>query len=260
MTYRWRSKVASLWCTLLLGVCFIDISAQTDTPDKKWNFLAEPYLMFPYMDGETGIGDNLILPVEANPGDIFSNLQIGAMLYLEAQTERWAVTSDLVYMNLDQELTPGIRINEGEVRVKQFIWEAAGLYRLNSFLEIGVGGRLNNVQTEVEGSINVFPGETEPISDKKEKTWYDPVLITRVSKEINDKWMLQFRGDFGGFGIGSDFTWQLQGYASYRFTQLFQLTAGYRFLSTDYSSGEAPKEFIFDINEFGPVIRLGFNF
>ena len=87
------------------------------------------YLMFPYMDGETGIGESLILPVEANPGDIFSSLQMGAMMYLEAKTDKWAITSDLVYMKLNQEVTPGTIVNSGDVTAKQLIWEAAGIYR-----------------------------------------------------------------------------------------------------------------------------------
>ncbi len=246
---------------LLINVNGNTVSAQTSEPEKKWHFLAEPYLMFPYMDGETGIGNNLVLPVEANPGDVFSKLKIGAMIYLEAQTDKWAMTSDIVYMNLNQEVTPGILLNSGSVTTKQFIWEAAGLYRIVSFLEVGVGGRLNYVQTSVDVLINSIPeGTTEEATGRHHKTWYDPIIITRLTTDIKDKWLFQFRGDIGGFGVGSDLTWQLQGYVGYRFTKLFQLTAGYRFLSTDYSSGDAPKEFIFNMNEFGPVIRLGFNF
>ncbi len=62
--------------------------------------------MFPYMNGETCIGENLIVPVDATAGDIFGKLQMGAMLYLEAKTDTWAITSDLVYMKLNQDITP----------------------------------------------------------------------------------------------------------------------------------------------------------
>ena len=247
---------------LCLLLCFNvnTVSAQESEPENSWHFLAEPYLMFPYMSGETGIGNNLILPVEASPGDIFSKLQMGAMLYLEAQTDKWAITSDLVYMNLNQEITPGILIHDGSVTAKQLIWEAAGFYRLTRCLEVGLGGRVNYVQTSVDASVNVIPDGTEPISGRHHKTWFDPIIIARFMTDIKDKWLFQFRGDLGGFGVGSNFTWQLQGYVGYRFTKLFQLSAGYRFLSTDYSSGEGRKEFIFNVNEFGPVVRFGFNF
>jgi hypothetical protein len=256
-----RHALPSCFCFLIL--CFtgsnIANAQQTDSV-KKWNFLTDVDLMFPYMDGETGIGNNLILPVDANPSDIFSKLQMAAMLYLEAKTDKWAITSDLVYMNLEQDVTPGTVINSGTVNAKQLIWEPAGFYRLFTFIEVGVGGRLNNIQTGIDVHRNVFPAGTEEVTGNSSKTWFDPILITRLTADIKDKWLFQFRGDLGGFGVGSDFTWQLQAYAGYRFTKVFQLTAGYRILSTDYNYGEEPKEFIFDVNEFGPAIRFGFNF
>jgi len=250
----------SICCFLFFGVIINQASAQTETENKKWNFLAEPYIMFPYMDGETGIGESLLLPVDATAGDIFSKLKMGAMLNLEAKTAKWAITSDLVYMKLNQEVTTGILLHSGSVTAKQFIWEGAGLYRLTSFLEVGAGGRVNYIQTSVDGRVNVIPAGTEEISGCHHKTWFDPIIIVRMATDIKDKWLFQFRGDVGGFGVGSDLTWQLQGYAGYRFTKVFQLTAGYRILSTDYKNGEEPKEFIFKVNEFGPVIKFGFNF
>jgi len=72
--------------------------------------------------------------------------------------------------------------------------------------------------------------------------------------------MYEFRGEIGGFGIGSDFAWQIQAYAGYRFSKLFHITAGYRVISLDYKTGEGENRFLYDINTFGPVIRFGFNF
>jgi len=248
------------WSLLLFFTGYNSLAAQSQASDKKWDFLADLYLMFPYMGGETGVGESLILPVEANPGDIFSKLKMGAMLYLEANTDKWAITSDLVYMKLNQEVTPGIIVISGDVTAKQLIWEAAGLYRITSFLEAGVGGRLNYLEMGIDVRRNGIDLGTEEVTGEKSKTWYDPVVIARLTTDINDKWLFQFRGDIGGFGIGSDLTWQLHATAGYRFTKLFQISLGYRILSTDYRSGEEPKEFLFNVNEFGPEIRFGFNF
>ena len=77
---------------------------------------------------------------------------------------------------------------------------------------------------------------------------------------MHEKWLLQFRGDFGGFGIGSDFTWQLQAHAGYQFSKLFKLTACYRIIGVDYDKGSGQDRFVHDINTFGPVLRLGLNF
>lgn len=130
MNFKREHITCACWILLM---CFIELnsaSAQTTTPEKKWNFLTEVYLMFPYMDGAVGVGNEITAPVDANPGDIFNKLKFAAMLYVEVHTDKWALTSDIVYMNLSQEVTPGTLLHSGTVTAKQFVWEAAGLCRL----------------------------------------------------------------------------------------------------------------------------------
>jgi hypothetical protein len=236
--------------------------AQSKENEKTRKFLVEPYIMFPNMNGETGVGDLLSIPVEANPGDIFSRLQMAFMLNLEYKTPKWAITSDFVYMRLNQDIRTGPIIRSGDVTAKQFIWEAAGLYRIKPFWEAGIGGRLNTLDVGVDAVINQLPGQGDGrnFSRSQTETWYDPIIVTRLTTDIKKKWELQFRGDIGGFGIGSDLTWQMQGYVGYRFSKLFLLTAGYRVLYTDFERGESPEAFVFDMHQFGPVLKFGFNF
>ncbi len=248
---------------LFFLICLIPTmfcSAQAPVKEKKWNVLTEIYLLFPYMDGETGIGNLISAPVDANPGDIFRKLKFGGMLYIEVHNDKWAIISDMLYANLNQEVTPGKLLNSGTVTAKQFIWEPSGLYRITSYLEAGAGGRLNVMETGIDVRRNVIPAGTEQITESASKTWFDPILIARVTTSIRDKWLFQIKGDLGGFGIGSDFTWQLQAYAGHKFSELFQLSAGYKILSIDYDKGSDAERFIYNIDTFGPVIRLGFNF
>lgn len=88
-----------------------------------------------------------------------------------------------------------------------------------------------------------------------DETWVDPFVGARLGVDLSRDWHLQFRGDVGGFGVGSDFSWQLAGVAGYRFN-LFKADAsfvfGYRALSQDYSSGE----FKWDVITHGPIIGL----
>jgi hypothetical protein len=248
-------------CMLLcFGNSMNHASAQSTDSLKKWHVLTDIYLIAPYMEGETGVNENIAAPVDASPGDIFDKLKMAAMLYIEVQHQRWSVASDLVYMSLNQEVTEGTLLHSGTVSAKELIWEPAGFYRLISFLDIGAGGRLNNIRTESDVRRNVLPAGTEEISGNHSKTWFDPIVITRLTADIHDKWLFQVRGDIGGFGVGSDLTWQLQGYAGYRFSKLFQLTAGYRILSIDYDKGADKERFIYNMDTYGPVIRMGFNF
>lgn len=248
----------ALLCQLILAA-FSNAYCQNNSSDGKWGFLIEPYILLPNISGQIGIGNLPTVEVDAGPGDIVAKLHMAAMLYLEARNDEWAITSDFVYMNLQQDITPSKIISSGTASVKQTIWEAAGLYRILSFLEVGLGGRLNVISTAIDAERNVLREGSEELTGHHSKTFFDPILITRLTTDIEGKWLFQFRGDLGGFGIGSDFTWQLQGYAGYRFSKLFQLSAGYRILGINYDDGEYRERFILDLHEFGPVIRLGFN-
>jgi len=240
---------------LIFSLLYISSFAQ----EKKWKFLIEPYVMFPNMTGETGVRDLPSVDVDANVSDIFSRLQFGAMLYLEAKTDKWAITSDLLFMNLKQDITPNIIINSGEATAEQLGYELAGLYRILPFLEAGVGMRLNSVNAEVNILRNTLNGGTQPLGASISNTWIDPIIITRLTHEIDNKWLFTVRGDLGGFGMGSDFTWQAQGYVGYRFSKLFQTSVGYRAIGVDYDNGSGVERFRYDMITFGPNIRFGFN-
>jgi hypothetical protein len=233
--------------------------AQTEDHDNKWGFLIEPYLLIPSMSGNIGIRNLPEVEVDANPGDIFSKLRFGGMLYLEAHNDDWAIASDLLYMNLKQDVTPGILISSGNLNAQQWAWEFTGLYRILPFFEAGIGGRLNNIQSGLDIDRKEIGGETTPLSAEMSKTWFDPIILIRMTGDIKDKWLFQFRGDVGGFGIGSDYSYQAQGFAGYRFGKLFQLTAGYRILGMNYDRGSGVDRFRYDMIIFGPVIKFGFN-
>jgi hypothetical protein len=227
---------------------------------KTWRFRIEPYLVFPNMNGNTGIAGLPLVAVDASPSDIFSNLQIGGMLYLEASKGKWSVGSDLLFMNLQQDVTPGTLIKGGEVKAKQFFWELAGYRQLNNWLEVGIGGILNSVEMSMSVDRLQPGGGTINLSGSQSKTWYDPMLITRLTMPNQKKFIGQLRAEAGGFGIGSDFAWHLEVLAGYRFSKLFNLTAGYKAVGMDYTSGSGNQAFVYDMAVFGPMLRLGFTF
>lgn len=239
---------------------FSQDSTSQSANSKKWHFLVEPYVMFPNMNGTAGVGNLPDVSVDANPGDIFSKLQMGAMLNLEASNSKWAIATDFIYMNLNQDVTSGKLINSGDLTAKQFAWELAGLRRVAPWLEVGIGGILNSIQAGANINVNNIGGGTTNRFKELTQTWYDPMLIVRIKHNPIKKFMYEFRGEIGGFGIGSDFAWQIQAYAGYRFSKLFHITAGYRVISLDYQTGEGEDRFLYDIDTFGPVIRFGFNF
>jgi hypothetical protein len=250
-------------CILPLLFLLVTLSSngQDSSTVKKWNFLLEPYMMFPNMKGTTGVGTLPDASLDVDAGDIFSHLKFGAMVCFEAWNERWAFTTDLIYMKLGQDVKQSALINNGEVTVKQFAWELAALRKLLPWLEGGIGLRLNSLNVEADlVTNNIVGGGTTARNKSLTQTWVDPIIIARIKSAAGNRFIYQFRGDIGGFGIGADLAWQIQAYAGYRFSRLFQLTGGFRVLSVDYNNGTGEDRFLYDIDTFGPVIRFGFNF
>jgi len=239
-------------------------SAQDSTtntkPGGKWKYLIEPYVMFPNMNGTVGLGNLPDVAVDANPDDIFSHLKFGAMLSFDAYNDKWAINSDLLYMDLGEDVNAGTFIKSGKVSAKQLGWEVVGLRRVRPWLELGLGFLLNSLESGANINVADLSGGTDNLNKKLTETWVDPMIVARIKSSPDKKFVYQFRGDIGGFGIGSELAYELQLYAGYRFSKLFQLTGGYRVISLDYTNGSGDSRFLYDVRTFGPVIRFGFNF
>jgi hypothetical protein len=259
---RGGNRTMRRWSTFtLLILVVLTCSAQDSTQThSRWEFLIEPYLMFPNMKGTVGIGTLPDGEVDAGINDIFSRLQSGFMLYAEAQNGTWAVSSDFLYMKLKQDAEPSRAIHSGSVSVSESAWELAGLRKFLPWLEGGIAGRLVSINVDMEVIRNEVGGFTTAQSKSMTQTWFDPVLVVRMKLPDAGRWLLQLRGDVGGFGVGSDLTWQIQAYGGYRFSDLFQVTAGYRALSIDYKKGTEQDRFLYNVTTFGPVLQIGFNF
>jgi hypothetical protein len=92
--------------------------------------------------------------------------------------------------------------------------------------------------------------------------WVDRVVGARVRHQIAPGKDLRLEGDIGGFGVGSDFSWQVV--AVYGFhTALFGIPLyadlGCRALAVDYSEqGHYGKNGL-DVVQHGPVMGVTFN-
>lgn len=260
-----KPYLKSVFFTLILFVLISEkaisqVAGVIKSTKSEWKFLVEPYLMFPNMSGTVGLADLPDATVDVSSNDIFGNLKMGFMLNAEASNGKWTIGSDLLYMELAQGVKDKNLISSGEITVKQLGWEVSGLYGVTPWLDLGVGGMLNSINSGVNLNVKAIGGGTTPKTKSMTETWFDPMLIARIKSKSGEKFIYQFRGEIGGFGIGSDFAWQMQAYAGYQFSKLFQITGGYRIISLDYEYGSGQNRFMYNMDTSGPVVRFGFNF
>jgi hypothetical protein len=81
--------------------------------------------------------------------------------------------------------------------------ELAGFYRITRADHAfdGLGGfRYSSMDIDLD-----LPGSLPDVDQRKD--WIDPYVGMRWQWRMAEKWGLRMRGDIGGFGIGSDLTW-----------------------------------------------------
>jgi hypothetical protein len=81
-----------------------------------------------------------------------------------------------------------------------------------------------------------------------------PLVGLRFYIFEGEKWNIRLRGDFGGFGIGDNWTYKTNLYIGYRFNKTFELFAGFRLLSFSGFSEDAATEL--DILMYGPKLAF----
>lgn len=90
--------------------------------------------------------------------------------------------------------------------------------------------------------------------------WVDPLVGVRLRHQYQPGKEIFVRGDIGGFGARSQFSWNVLGAINYAIMKAstYDISAylGYRALSVDYVQGDGRSRYEFNMIEHGPVIGL----
>ena len=246
------------------GAARLAAQGTATTPDaaakapETWEFTVAPYLLYPTMQGTSGIGYLPPINVEASPSEIFSHLQGGMMLYFQARKGDWAFATDAIYMHLGQDVHQDTGWVSGSLSMKQWAWEGFFLYQFVPKLEVGLGFLGNKIDGKVSATLTPGAGDTT-VSRGLSQTWWDPTLAMRWTPIDGEHWKGVLFADYGGTS-GSNWTWQVMPSVGYRFSKLFEVALQYRWIGIKYSKGSGPDYFVYDMNIFGPQLGLGFHF
>ncbi|MGZ8255735.1 MAG: hypothetical protein ACXWVT_12850 [Burkholderiaceae bacterium] len=220
--------------------------AAAQAAGDEWQVYVAPYLMGAGMSGTTTVrGRDVDLDLSAS--DIFSNLEFGAMGVLVARKGQWGFGSDLIWMAL------GTTVGNTNVDFNQGAFAFYGLRELSPAADVTFGARINTLQ----GALT-FKGPDVEVS--QDKTWVDPVAGLTLRTAAGRPIQLRVYTEIGGFGLGSDFTWQVFPTVGIRLTKSATLELGYRWLDVDYVDGEGINEFGYNVLTQGPVLGFGFRF
>lgn len=245
-----------------------DVASSRAQFSDEWQFQLVPWLWATAVTGDATV-KGVSADFDVGFDDIFDKLSFGGMLEVEARKGRFGIYGNLVYADLSADNNIGpLQI---EVTTRLLMTGA------------GVGYRFGPWQLDAEGSAAGPSFLIEPIlgirytyldtklvsnadrlNARGSKNWIDPVLGARAILQVSPNWSVTALGDIGGFGIGSDLSWQAAGLVNYDFDFYGEKNAsvgiGYRALGQDYSEGSSRDRFEYDVVYHGPVVALAFRF
>jgi hypothetical protein len=243
-------------------------AADLDPPSSKWTGSFSLYSWLPWISGDASIGP-VDLNVDVGPNDLLSNLDWSRlpvwMSYGELRTGRLTLFNDIVWTALQASEGFDRKFVSGSVDVdfSQLTVELGAAYAIwtdgASTVDVLAGGRYWRQEADVFLAASAGP-VGGAIARSGAVDWVDPFVGARLQQVIAPGQSLVVRGDIGGFGAGSDFSWQAM--ATYNMelcvTEGHKIDGyiGYRALSVDYSEGN----YSYDAVQQGPVLGLTMNF
>lgn len=213
--------------------------------DTGWSYRATGYLWLP----DTRIG------VDTPFGEVNGTLEIGDALEaldfafmgsFEADRGKWSLIGDLVYFNLTaSEQTPiGALFDSADVATRITALTGLAAYRVYEddrfSLDMGGGFRAMWLDADVSLFAAGRPTRTSSTSDE----WVDPILALRGRYDFNEKWFGSFYLDGGGFGVGSEHTFQAALGVGYNLNDKWSLSSGWRYL--EFKRDKAGKSLDFE--------------
>jgi hypothetical protein len=224
--------------------------------DEKWHFVFSPYFWMAGLHGTTG-GPNRTIQVDESFGDIFHSLKFAFMGVFEAHKGKWAMQTDLEFVSLeDDKATPGPLFSSANAKIKTFVFTPEAGYKIyndpdrGSFVQVLGGTRIWHISTDLTFNAGILPA----VQISNSRTWVDGVVGLRGKAALTEK--VFFLGRFDVGGGGSKFTYQLFGGLGYDINKTIALVGGYRALDVNYDKNN----FLYDTNQRGPIVGIGFKF
>jgi len=216
--------------------------------ESRWRFELTPYLWAATLTGNTE-GGGAGSPID--PGYAFftlENLQGVFMLAARASRGPWHLQLDGMYVDYEDSFTLGpltatVGIDGGFVELTGGRWIGD-----NPGWQWFAGAR----NVSLRSRVSISPG---PDGDGR-KTWLDPIMGLHYSRRMSENWTLLIRGDVGGFGAASDFTYHALAAGQYAFNDTVAMSVGYRLLKLDFRKDD----YLMDLSARGVGVGLSFRF
>jgi hypothetical protein len=230
---------------LALGAMALPLHAEEPATSDDWKVQVAPYVFGASMKGDAVVKGQPA-KIDLSSSDILDHMDIGWMGMVSARKGSWGVGADFIWVDLSAD-TP-----VGKVEPTLGIASVVGLRRVASWAEVSFGARYTRVNAKIDFTVPA------PLSVEKKRDWVDPTVGVILRTPQDHRWYAKLVADVGGFGVGSDLTWQAVPAVGVDLAKWVSLELGYRWLDTDYETGSGADRFEYDILLQGPIFGAAF--
>lgn len=239
---------------LFAAAAVVLLAPYTEAQSKpnQWRFAIAPYLWAAGMDG-TMVVANIEEDVDVPFSTIMDNLDLALMGHFDMRNDRWVLSSDLIFVDLEHSED----LEEGTVTagLDLTLFELVGGYRVSPAIALLAGARWVDMGAELR-----YAGAVIDDAAGAGSSWIDPLVGIHVLAPLSERWWLGVRGDVGGFGVGSELTWQAYADIGFKASGLVSIVLGYHALDMDYEDGAGLSFVGLDLLVSGPQLGVAFTF
>lgn len=170
---------------------------------------------------------------DASLSEVLEDLDAAFFATAFARRGDFVLFGDFTYSSSSRDgvVPPGVPAS-GEVTLTSLTFAAGQRFDAGGGTTVDAMGGFRGWSVDGLVSVPLAAVELAP-----EKTFVDPIVALRVNAPIATDWSVLGYFDVGGFGVGSEVTWQAAVTANYQATDNLYLSFGYRHLYLDYSDG-----------------------
>jgi hypothetical protein len=115
---------------------------------------------------------------------------------------------------------------------------------------------VNAAETQIVNQLTFTLDRKLGQTISRDDGWFDPYVGLHTRYNFNKTFYAAVRGEVGGFGVGADLMWQVEGVLGINVSRYIFTEIGYRALAADFEKDN----FTFDMVLHGPQITTGITF
>ena len=216
--------------------------------------------------------------VDADYGDVFKFVDYAFKMRYEYWMRDLGIIADIWYVNLGKRMhldqgPVGVDVNIASDQLLmdlgvgyQFARIPLGGNRINPYrwrppylaFDVMFGGRYAYFETRLDYYIDAT--STSGDYGKTTNDWFELFVGGRARLQASFNLGFTLQSDFGGFGLGSDHTWNFAASADYRLLHWLTVSGGYRIKDIYVEQGSGDDKFKYDVQMHGPELAFKMHF